>query len=158
WVSSRWLSSSVEGGARWRSIRDPEGRPGRARRISRKGFLMVHETKLIALIAVGFVLATALGVLAARAKLPPLLGYLLAGVAIGPFTSGFIADADLASVLAEIGVILLMFGVGLHFSIDTLRSIRRIAVPGAVAQMAVATGIGTAFALWWGWNLTSGIV
>jgi CPA2 family monovalent cation:H+ antiporter-2 len=123
-----------------------------------KGRWMVHETKLIALIAVGFVLATALGVLAARVRLPPLLGYLLAGVAIGPFTPGFIADADLASELAEIGVILLMFGVGLHFSIDTLRSIRHIAVPGAVVQMAVATGIGTAFALWWGWDLTSGIV
>src|SRR5512138_2976339 len=119
---------------------------------------MPHESNLIALIAIGFVLALAFGFFAAKLRLPPLVGYLVAGIAIGPFTPGFIADADLASELAEIGVILLMFGVGLHFSIDTLRSIRHIAVPGAVVQMAVATGIGTAFALWWGWDVTSGIV
>jgi CPA2 family monovalent cation:H+ antiporter-2 len=81
---------------------------------------MAHDSKLIALVAIGFVLALAFGFLAASARLPPLLGYLLAGVAIGPFTPGFVGDTGLASELAEIGVILLMFGVGLHFSLDTL--------------------------------------
>jgi len=119
---------------------------------------MPHETKLIALIAAGFVLAMGLGFVAARLRLPPLLGYLLAGVAIGPFTPGFVADAELASELAEIGVILLMFGVGLHFSVDSLLRVRDIALPGAVAQIAVATTIGTALAMWWGWNLPAGVV
>jgi CPA2 family monovalent cation:H+ antiporter-2 len=119
---------------------------------------MPHETKLIALVSAGFVLALAFGFLAARLRLPPLIGYLLAGVAIGPFTPGFVADAGLASELAEIGVILLMFGVGLHFSIADLLKVRRIALPGAIVQILVATLIGTALALWWNWNLTAGIV
>ncbi len=119
---------------------------------------MPHESKLIALIAVGFVLALAFGFLAARVRLPPLVGYLLAGIAIGPFTPGFVADANLASELAEIGVILLMFGVGLHFSMGTLLRVRAIALPGAVAQSAVATIIGTALARWWGWSLSAGLV
>lgn len=119
---------------------------------------MPHESKLIALIAIGFVLALAFGVLAARVRLPPLVGYLLAGIAIGPFTPGFVADADLASELAEIGVILLMFGVGLHFSMATLLRVRAIALPGAVAQIAVATVIGAALARWWGWSLSAGLV
>ena len=97
---------------------------------------MTHESKLIALIAVGFVLALGFGFLAARLRLPPLIGYLLAGVAIGPFTPGFVADTGLASELAEIGVILLMFGVGLHFSVDSLLRVRTIALPGAVVQIA----------------------
>jgi monovalent cation:H+ antiporter-2, CPA2 family len=119
---------------------------------------MPHESKLIAMIAIGFVLALAFGFLAARVRLPPLVGYLLAGIAIGPFTPGFVADANLASELAEIGVILLMFGVGLHFSIATLMRVRAIALPGAVAQIAVATAIGAALANWWGWSLSSGLV
>ena len=119
---------------------------------------MPHESKLIALIAVGFVLALAFGFAAARVRLPPLVGYLVAGIAIGPFTPGFVADSDLASELAEIGVILLMFGVGLHFSIATLLRVRRIALPGAVAQIAVATVIGAALARWWGWDLSAGLV
>jgi monovalent cation:H+ antiporter-2, CPA2 family len=119
---------------------------------------MVHETKLIALVAMGFVLALTFGFLAARVRLPPLLGYLLAGVAIGPFTPGFVADAGLASELAEVGVILLMFGVGLHFSIDSLLEVRKIALPGAVAQIAVATAIGAGLAMSWGWDLTAGLV
>lgn len=119
---------------------------------------MPHETKLIALVSAGFVLALAFGVLAAKVRLPPLLGYLLAGVAIGPFTPGFVADAGLASELAEIGVILLMFGVGLHFSIADLLKVRRIALPGAIVQIAVATIIGAVLARWWGWNLAAGLV
>ncbi|HKU16576.1 MAG TPA: YbaL family putative K(+) efflux transporter [Steroidobacteraceae bacterium] len=119
---------------------------------------MPHESKLIALIAIGFVLALAFGFLAARVRLPPLVGYLLAGIAIGPFTPGFVADANLAGELAEIGVILLMFGVGLHFSMATLLRVRKIALPGAVAQIAVATIIGAGLARWWGWDLPSGLV
>jgi CPA2 family monovalent cation:H+ antiporter-2 len=119
---------------------------------------MPHESKLIALIAVGFVMALGFGFLAARVRLPPLVGYLLAGIAIGPFTPGFVADTNLASELAEIGVILLMFGVGLHFSVSTLMRVRAIALPGAVAQIAVATVIGASLARWWGWNLSAGLV
>jgi CPA2 family monovalent cation:H+ antiporter-2 len=119
---------------------------------------MPHESKLIAMIAIGFVLALAFGYLAARVRLPPLVGYLLAGIAIGPFTPGFVADANLASELAEIGVILLMFGVGLHFSIATLMRVKAIALPGAVAQIVVATTIGAALAKWWGWSLSAGLV
>src|SRR5262245_33832784 len=119
---------------------------------------MPHESKLIALIAMGFVLALAFGFIAARLRLPPLLGYLLAGVAVGPFTPGFVADSGLAGELAEIGVILLMFGVGLHFSVETLLKVRAIALPGAVAQIAVATTIGAALARWWGWDFSAGLV
>jgi CPA2 family monovalent cation:H+ antiporter-2 len=119
---------------------------------------MPHETKLIALISVGFVLALLFGFGAARLRLPPLVGYLIAGVAIGPFTPGFVADAGLAAELAEIGVILLMFGVGLHFSIPDLLRARRIALPGALGQIAVATVIGACLAMWWGWDLAAGLV
>ncbi len=118
----------------------------------------MHETALIATIAVGLGLAFLFGLIATRFRLPPLLGYLLAGVAVGPFTPGFVADAALASQLAEIGVILLMFGVGLHFSIADLLAVRRIAVPGALVQIAVATGLGAALAIFWGWPWGTGIV
>jgi CPA2 family monovalent cation:H+ antiporter-2 len=104
------------------------------------------------------VLALGFGFLAAKLKLPPLLGYLLAGIAVGPFTPGFVGDAGLASELAEIGVILLMFGVGLHFSVETLLKVRSIALPGAVAQIVVATAIGAGLAVWWGWDLPAGLV
>jgi monovalent cation:H+ antiporter-2, CPA2 family len=119
---------------------------------------MPHETRLIALIAIGFVLALVLGFIAARLRLPPLIGYLLAGVAVGPFTPGFVADMAIASELAEIGVILLMFGVGLHFSVDTLLRVRRVALPGALARIAIATLIGGALAWWWGWPIATGVV
>jgi CPA2 family monovalent cation:H+ antiporter-2 len=119
---------------------------------------MPHDTALIALVAIGFVLACSFGFLATKVRLPPIVGYLLAGVAIGPFTPGFVADSGIAGQLAEIGVILLMFGVGLHFSIDTLLSVRYIALPGAVAQIAVATAIGAVMASLWGWGLGAGIV
>lgn len=119
---------------------------------------MPHDTTLIATIVVGLVLAFALGFLANRLRLPPLVGYLLAGVAVGPQTPGFVADTGLALQLAEIGVILLMFGVGLHFSIKDLLLVRWIAVPGAVVQITAATAIGTALAHLWGWSLSAGLV
>jgi CPA2 family monovalent cation:H+ antiporter-2 len=117
-----------------------------------------HETTLIATIAAAFVLAFGLGFGAARLKLPPLVGYLLAGVVIGPFTPGFVGDIGLATQLAEIGVILLMFGVGLHFSVKDLMAVRTIAIPGAVAQIATATAIGMGMAHFWGWGLGAGLV
>lgn len=100
---------------------------------------MPHDAPLIAILAVGLGLAVVLGFAAVRLRLPPIVGYLLAGVMIGPATPGFVADAALAGQLAEIGVMLLMFGVGLHFSLEDLGSVKRIAIPGAVAQMALAT-------------------
>ena len=119
---------------------------------------MPHETALIATIAAGLGLAFVLGLLAQRLRLPPILGYLLAGVAVGPFTPGFVADQGLASQLAELGVILLMFGVGLHFSIADLLAVRRIAIPGAIAQIAVATGLGALVSHLWGWSWGTGLV
>jgi CPA2 family monovalent cation:H+ antiporter-2 len=116
-----------------------------------------HDTTLIATIAAAFVLAFAFGFAAARVGLPPLVGYLLAGIMIGPFTPGFVGDIGLAGQLAEIGVILLMFGVGLHFSVKDLMAVRRIAVPGAVVQIATATAIGAAMAHFWGWSLAGGL-
>src|SRR5262245_14163706 len=119
---------------------------------------MHDDTALIATIAGGLGLAFVLGLLAVRLRMPPLVGYLLAGVAVGPFTPGFVADAGLASQLAEIGVILLMFGVGLHFSPEDLWAARKIAVPGALAQIAVATVLGMLVAHSWGWSWGSGLV
>lgn len=119
---------------------------------------MPHNVSLISTIAVGFGLALILGFLAARVKVPPLVGYLLAGIVIGPATPGFVADVDLASQLAEIGVMLLMLGVGLHFSVADLMAVRRIAIPGAVLQIAVATAMGLGVALLWGWSLGGALV
>jgi len=119
---------------------------------------MPHDTTLIATIVMGLVLAFFGGFLASRLRLPPLVGYLVAGVAVGPFTPGFVGDASLANQLAEIGVILLMFGVGLHFSIPDLMAVRRIAVPGALAQIAVAILLGAGIAHLWGWTPGAGIV
>ena len=119
---------------------------------------MPHETTLITTIAAAFVLASVLGFVMTKLRLPPLVGYLLAGILIGPYTPGFVADMKLASQLAEIGVILLMFGVGLHFSVRDLMAVRRIAVPGALGQIAVATFIGAAIAYMWGWSLGAGLV
>ncbi|HEX7049073.1 MAG TPA: YbaL family putative K(+) efflux transporter [Longimicrobiales bacterium] len=119
---------------------------------------MPHETALIAIIAAGLGLAFLFGLIATRLRLPPILGYLLAGVAVGPFTPGFVADQGLAAQLAEIGVMLLMFGVGLHFSISDLLAVRRIAVPGAVAQIAAATALGMAVSHLWGWSWGTGLV
>jgi CPA2 family monovalent cation:H+ antiporter-2 len=117
-----------------------------------------HHTSLIATIVAGLGLAFVFGTIAQRLRLSPLVGYLLAGVLIGPFTPGYVADQELAPQLAEIGVILLMFGVGLHFSLSDLMAVRAIAVPGAIAQIGLATllGMGLAFAL--GWSLGGGLV
>ncbi|MCE1185801.1 MAG: cation:proton antiporter, partial [Rhodocyclales bacterium] len=112
----------------------------------------MHHTPLITLLAVGLGLALLLGLIMARLRLPPLVGYLLAGIAIGPATPGFVGDLELAAQLAEIGVILLMFGVGLHFSLDDLLAVRHIAVPGALVQILVATLLGLGLALVWGWT------
>jgi monovalent cation:H+ antiporter-2, CPA2 family len=113
---------------------------------------------LIVTLAAALGLALVLGFIASRARLPALVGYLVAGVLIGPHTPGFVADMSLASQLAEIGVMLLMFGVGLHFSIGDLLAVRKVAVPGAVVQMAVATAMGAGLALAWGWSLTGALV
>ena len=112
---------------------------------------MHQDLPLITTIAAALGLALIFGFLAARLKLPALVGYLTAGVFIGPFTPGFVADSHMASQLAEIGVMLLMFGVGLHFSLGDLLAVRRIAVPGALVQMFAATALGGGLALWWGW-------
>ena len=119
---------------------------------------MPHHTSLIALLVAGFVLAFIFGALANRLKLSPLIGYLLAGIIAGPFTPGFVADVDLASQLAEVGVILLMFGVGLHFSLKDLLSVRAIALPGAAAQITVATLLGWAMGEYLGWSHGASIV
>jgi len=114
---------------------------------------MPHDVNLIATIAAGFGLAMIFGFLAARLRMPPLVGYLVAGILIGPTTPGFVADMSLAMQLAEIGVMLLMFGVGLHFSLADLMAVKRIAIPGAIAQIGVAVLLGTAIASIWGWGL-----
>jgi len=117
-----------------------------------------HHTPLIATIAAGLMLAYVFGLLAHRLRIQPLAGYVLAGVAVGPFTPGFTADAALAGELAEIGVILLMFGVGLHFSIKDLMSVARIVVPGAIIQIVIATLIGAGLSHLLGWSWTAGLV
>jgi len=119
---------------------------------------MPHHTPLISTIVIGLVLAFALGALAHRFRLSPLIGYLLAGVLVGPFTPGYVADQGLANQLAEIGVILLMFGVGLHFSLKDLLSVRAIAIPGAVVQISSATLLGMGLAWLMGWTIGGGIV
>lgn len=119
---------------------------------------MPHDTPLIATIVVGLSLAFVLGALAQRIRVSPIVGYLLAGVAVGPYTPGFVADQALANELAEIGIILLMFGVGLHFSRKDLWSVGAIAVPGALAQIAVATLLGVGLSSYLGWSIGAGIV
>jgi CPA2 family monovalent cation:H+ antiporter-2 len=119
---------------------------------------MSHETPLIAMIAVGLAYAFIGGFIAVRLKLPALVGYLLAGIAAGPYTPGFIGDPAISSELAEIGVILLMFGVGMHFSVRDLWAVRSIAVPGAIAQIVIATALGFGVAHFWGWSLGASLV
>lgn len=119
---------------------------------------MPHTLSLITTLSAGFGLALVFGFIAARLGLPALVGYLIAGIAIGPATPGFVANAEIASQLAEIGVMLLMFGVGLHFSIHDLMAVRKIALPGAIVQMLVATLLGIAVTSIWGWSLGAGLV
>lgn len=119
---------------------------------------MPHATPLIATIVGGIVLAFIFAALAQRLRLPPLIGYLVAGVLIGPFTPGYVADQNLADQLAELGVILLMFGVGLHFSLRELMAVRNVAIPGAIVQIGVAVALGLGVALVLGWGLGAGLV
>ena len=119
---------------------------------------MPHETTLLLTVVMGLVLAFAIGFLVSRFRLPPLVGYLLAGILIGPYTPGFAADSAVATELSEIGIILLMFGVGLHFSPADLLAVQRIAVPGAVVQIVVATAIGAGVASAWGWAVGPAVV
>ena len=119
---------------------------------------MPHSITLITTIAAALGLALITGLIAVRLKLPALVGYLIAGIILGPATPGFVADIELSSQLAEIGVMLLMFGVGLHFSLDDLLAVRRIALPGALVQIVVATLLGFGVATMWGWSIAAGIV
>jgi CPA2 family monovalent cation:H+ antiporter-2 len=119
---------------------------------------MPHLTPLIGTMVAGLVLAFVLGAIAFRLRVSPLIGYLLAGIVVGPFTPGYVANQSLANELAEIGVILLMFGVGLHFSLRDLMSVRRIAIPGAVAQIASAVLLGMGLAYLFGWGTLTGFV
>jgi CPA2 family monovalent cation:H+ antiporter-2 len=117
-----------------------------------------HDVTLIATVAVGFVLASIFGFFADRLRLPPLVGYLVAGILAGPFTPGHVADPALAGQLAEMGVILLMFGVGLHFSASDLLAVKGIAIPGAIGQIILATLVGAGMTMLWGWSFGEGLV
>src|SRR5688572_18241480 len=119
---------------------------------------MHHDTPLISTIVAGLVLAFIFGAIANRFRMPPLVGYLLAGVVVGPFTPGFVADGELATELSELGVILLMFGVGLHFSLKDLLSVRAVAVPGALIRILIVGGIGMGFGALLGWRLGGGFI
>jgi CPA2 family monovalent cation:H+ antiporter-2 len=119
---------------------------------------MPHSMPLLATLAVGFVVAFVFGALAQRLRTPPLVGYLLAGMLVGPFTPGFVADPTIAGQLAEVGVILLMFGVGLHFSLADLMEVKAIALPGAIAQISFVTLLGYAFGWGLGWSPLNGLV
>ncbi|HYI82528.1 MAG TPA: cation:proton antiporter, partial [Acetobacteraceae bacterium] len=119
---------------------------------------MQHHTPLIATLVVGIVLAFAFGMAAHRLRASPLVGYLLAGVAVGPFTPGFVADQHLADGLADVGVTLLLFAVGLHFSLKDLLSVRAVALPGALAEITVLTSLGMGLAWVFGWGLGAGLV
>jgi CPA2 family monovalent cation:H+ antiporter-2 len=119
---------------------------------------MHHDTPLISTVVIGLVLAFGFGVVAQRLRVSPLVGYLVAGILMGPFTPGYVADQNIANQLAEIGVILLMFGVGLHFSLNDLLKVKGIAIPGAIGQIAVATLLGVGLAHLLGWSIGAGIV
>jgi CPA2 family monovalent cation:H+ antiporter-2 len=119
---------------------------------------MQHNTALLETLAVALVCALIGGILAVRLRLPPLVGYLVAGIVIGPFTPGYSGDTAVAGQLAEIGVILLMFGVGLHFSARDLLAVRWTALPGAAIEFVVMAGVGVLLTQWWGWSLASGVL
>jgi CPA2 family monovalent cation:H+ antiporter-2 len=119
---------------------------------------MDHNLSLITTLAAAFSVALVLGFIAERVKIPALVGYLVAGIIIGPATPGFVADLHIAKQLSEIGIMLLMFGVGLHFSPADLLDVKRVAVPGAVVQMTATTVLGMSFAWWWGWSVGGGLI
>ncbi len=119
---------------------------------------MHDETPLLALTAVGLALAFICGLISTRLRLSPIIGYLIAGIIMGPYTPGFTGDAHLAGELAEIGVILLMFGVGMHFSVSDLWAMRTVSVPGAIAQIIVATALGAGVSHLWGWSWNAGLI
>src|SRR5574343_1048323 len=139
-------------------MRDPYGKAHRRPKNDNGQGEPMHATPLITTLVAALVAAFALGALALRLRLPPLLGYLAAGIIIGPFTPGFVADGHLAAELAELGVILLMFGVGLHFSIPDLWAVRRIALPGAFAQIGVAIALGCGIGVLLSWNEPQGVL
>src|SRR3954464_10316399 len=118
----------------------------------------MHDLPLITTIAAAFTAAWVLGIITQKLKLSPIVGYLLAGIAIGPHTPGFVGDTHLAQQLAEVGVILLMFGVGLHFHLDDLLAVKNVAVPGAIGQSLVATLLGAIIAISFGWRVKNGLV
>ncbi|HEY0902200.1 MAG TPA: cation:proton antiporter, partial [Micavibrio sp.] len=117
-----------------------------------------HDLPLVTTIASGLGLAFVFGLIAAKLRIPPIVGYLLAGIVLGPHTPGYIADLHLAEQLSEIGIVLLMFGVGLHFSLHDLMEVRKIALPGAVVQIGAAMAMGAGVAHIWGWPLAHGLM
>src|SRR3954451_16250904 len=119
---------------------------------------MGHEVELIFTLTGGLTAALVLGFISERLRLSPIVGYLLAGVVVGPFTPGFVAHGELAQQLAELGVILLMFGVGLHFRVEELLAVPRVALPGALVQIAVTTALGVLVTRAFGWSLGAGVV
>jgi CPA2 family monovalent cation:H+ antiporter-2 len=119
---------------------------------------MLHDTDLIRTLTAGLVAAFAIALVSVRLRVPPIVGYLIAGIAIGPFTPGYEGDTEIAPQLAEIGVILLMFGVGIHFSIKDLLSVRAIAIPGAATQIVAATALAAVISMFWGWSFGEGLV
>lgn len=119
---------------------------------------LLHDLPLVSTIAVGLTAAFVCGMIAIKLRCSPIVGYLLAGVLLGPFTPGFVANAKIAEELSEVGILLLMFGVGLHFSLRDLMDVKRIALPGAIVQIAIATLLGWLCAEWWGWPMESGLI
>lgn len=118
---------------------------------------MAHDLSLILTLTGGLTSALVLGLLAQKLRLSPIIGYLLAGVIVGPFTPGYVADSHIAEQLAELGVILLMFGVGLHFHLKDLLAVRQVAIPGALLQIAAATGLGMLVTGAFGWPTFAGV-
>ena len=160
-VSESFLESRILPEFAWTNRLDP---PSHAIRLSvqngyaQRMFSNLHKIWFGSILAIGFAIAWALGFLMERIKVPALVGYLLAGIIISPATPGFVGDVNIASELSEIGVMLLMFGVGLHFSMTDLIRVKNIAVPGAILQMGLATCLGAVLAHFWGWPWGQSIV
>src|SRR5690606_19362870 len=148
----------IPAGSPFASAADCHSRPVRLRSGRGRGAAIPHNTDLILILSVAIPLAFVMGFIAIRLRLPAIVGYLATGIVVGPFTPGLEADAELAPQLAEIGVILLMFGVGIHFSLRDLMEVRKVAIPGAVVQSTVATILAVGITHLWGWDVRSGIV